>query len=403
MCWQSAGCAPAGGQQQKETIYMPYTASRPIHKHPAIWAAGVALALVAIYILTGGWRLFMHKSHKVQTVPVMVADVLKETVNVRYKVIGTAQAFNTVAIKSQVDGVIVATPFHEGQLVNKGDTLFQLDPAPFKAQVEEASANLARDKAQLTSAQKQMARYAKLSKAGYSSEEQYEQVQAQAQAYAASVKADQAALDLASLQLGYATITAPITGRVGQRLADPGNLVKANDTSPLVVINQLQPIYMAFAVPEKYLPELKAHFKAGIAVSAAAPGDGASPATGTVSFIDNAANTATGTITLKATFPNTDERFTPGQLVNIAITLKTLPDVLTIPENAVQTGQQGAYVFMAVNGKAVYRPITTGPTSRGRTVVATGLAEGDSVVTEGQLRLNDGTPINPSAAAGGKS
>lgn len=333
--------------------------------------------------------------------PVTVATVAKESVPVRITTIGNAQAYSTVSVKSRVDGQIFSVGFQEGQLVHKGDLLFQIDPRPFEAQLNQAEANLARDKAQLGRAGLDLQRYTELSQKNFASRQTYETARATAESAQATVAADQAAVDQAKINLEYTQIRSPIDGLTGNLLINVGNIVKAEDTPALVVINQVQPIYVSFSIPEQNLPEVKRRMAEGpLPVAATIPGDTGPPEEGKVTFINNAVDTSTGTIQLKATFPNENGRLTPGQFVNVAMTLTTLSDALVVPSRAIQTGQSGNYVFVVKPDRTVeQRPIELGVTVDTRAVVQKGLAPGEQVVTEGVLRLYPGAKVDVKNAA----
>ena len=333
--------------------------------------------------------------------PVTVATVAKESVPVRIGTIGNAQAYSTVSVKSRVDGQIFAVGFQEGHLVHKGDLLFQIDPRLFEAQLGQAQANLARDKSQLVRANLDLQRYTELSRKDFASHQTYETARAAAESGEATVAADQAAVDQAKLNLEYTQIRSPIDGLTGNLLINAGNIVKAEDTPALVVINQVKPIYVSFSIPEQDLPEVKRRMAAGsLPVQTTIPGDQGPPEQGEVTFINNTVDTSTGTIQLKATFPNEDGRLTPGQFVEVAMTLTTLSDALVVPSRAIQTGQNGNYVFVVKPDRTVeQRPVELGVTVDTRSVVQKGLAPGEQVVTEGQIRLYPGAKVDIKNAA----
>jgi multidrug efflux system membrane fusion protein len=280
-------------------------------------------------------------------------------------------------------------------MVHKGDRLFAIDPRTYQAKVDQLAANLARDKAQLASAKADLQRYTKLSKTGYSSQQKLEQSRAAAEALEAAVKADEAMIEGAKLDLAFTAILSPINGRTGSILIDAGNLVKANDTNPMVVINQTEPIYVTFAVPEHYLPEIKDRMAAGaLKAQAIVPGTNVAPETGPVVFVNNAVDATTGTITLKAEFANTSEKLTPGQFVHVNVILHELPNALVVPSQAVQNGQNGSFIYVVQPNRTVKaQTVAVGPSYDGGTVIEKGLAAGDTVVTEGQLRLRPGIRI----------
>ncbi len=341
-------------------------------------------------------------------VPVTVAKVVRKSVPVRVEAIGTVEAFSTVAIKAQVGGLLRQVHFREGQDVHKGDLLFTLDARPYEAALQSAQATLARDTAQMQTAKQDAARYTDLVKKEYVTQEEFDRIQTNAAALEATVRADQAAVDNAAVQREYCTIRAPIEGRTGKLMVNQGNLVKANDDTSLVVINQVDPIYVAFSVPEQKLDEIKARKAAGtLAVQAILPGREEAPLAGTLSFLDNSVDRSTGTVLLKATFPNRERILWPGQFVNVALTLAIRPDALLIPTRAVQTGQKGPYVFVvASDGTAQSRPVVPGAPIGDETIVESGLKEGETIVTDGQLRIVPGAKVEAQsgpAAAGGRA
>jgi membrane fusion protein, multidrug efflux system len=286
--------------------------------------------------------------------------------------------------------------FKEGDEVEKGQVLVTLDRRPFEAALQQAEATLNRDLAQLANAKSQAVRYQDLMTRGIATREQIDQINANAAALEATVGADRAMVDNAKVQLDYATITAPIAGRTGLLQVHPGNLVRANDTAAIVTINKITPVYVSFAVPEAQLPELKRYMAKGdLAVVAQPPDDAGAPSKGRISFIDNAIDMTTGTIKVKGTFPNTDRRLWPGQYVNVTVTLTSDPTAIVVPSVAVQTGQQGQYVFVVKADQTVeLRPVTVARANSEETVIRTGLKPGETVVTDGQLRLVAGSHIN---------
>ncbi len=328
-------------------------------------------------------------------VPVSVATVVQKAVPVQVRAIGNVEAYTTVSIKAQVSGELTAVHFHAGQDVRKGDPLFSIDRRPSEVALQQALANVARDKARAENARIQAQRYAKLLQEGVVSSQQNDQGVAEAEALEAAVRADEAAVEKARLDLQYCSIAAPMDGRTGGLLVHRGNLVKANENPALVVINQLNPIYVRFALPEQYLAETKKSMAAGtLKVEAILPDALRRPEEGTLSFIDNAVDTSTGTILLKATFANQQRRLWPGQFVNTVLTLSTEPNAVVVPAPALQTGQSGQYVFVVKSDNTVEsRPVVTGRTVEGETVIQKGLQPGESVVTDGQLRLVPGSKV----------
>ncbi len=327
-------------------------------------------------------------------VPVAVATAVEKTVPIEVRTIGTGEAFSTVTVKAQIEGQLEKVLFTEGQYVQKGDSLFSIDPRPFEAELRQAEANLARDIAQEKNAKAQADRYQKLFADGIVSKEQYDQFRTNADALDAAVRADRAAEENARIRLEYCSVRSPIAGRTGSLMVHEGNVVKANETV-LVIINQIRPIYVTFSVPEQYLPDIKKFMSAGrLPVEALLPGAEQDPAKGTLTFVDNTVDSATGTIKLKATFTNVDRRLWPGQFVNVALRLSERPNAVAVPSQAVQTGQSGSYLFIVKpDGTVDSRPVVPGSTYGGETVIEKGLEAGETVVTDGQLRLIPGAKV----------
>src|SRR3954451_25110021 len=271
-----------------------------------------------------------------EAVPVLVATAVQKSVPVQLRAVGNVEAYATVSVKSQVAGVINQAHFREGQDVKKGQLLFTIDPRPFEAALKQAEANLARDTAQVRTLREQVRRYVELVEKQYVSREQYDQIKTNADAAEAVVDADKAAVENAKVQLSYCYIYSPVNGRVGSLLVNEGNLVRVNDASPLVVINQVNPIYVTFAVPEQNLADLRRHMAHGeLSVDAIFQSDEGRPERGKLEFIDNAVDRSTGTLKLKAVFTNAERRLWPGQFVNVALTLTTQPDAVVVPSEAV--------------------------------------------------------------------
>ncbi len=326
--------------------------------------------------------------------PVTAATVTTQAVPVEIHAIGNVEAYSTVTVKSQVDAVIKQVHFTEGQDVRAGDLLFTLDARPFEAMLQQAEANLARDEAQAKNARAQAQRNKGLFDSGIISKDQYDTFQTSADALDAGVRADKAAVENARLQLGYCTIRSPIDGRTGSLLVHAGNLVKSNDTS-LVVINQIHPIYVTFSVPEQYLPQIKKHLAHGKLQVLASAGDiRENPDTGLLEFINNTVDSTTGTIMLKGTFPNASSQLWPGQFVNVAVKLTIEENATVVPNQAVQAGEKGEYVYVVKpDMTAEYRPVVTGVSSGGETVIEKGVEPGERVVTDGQLRIYPGAKL----------
>lgn len=329
-------------------------------------------------------------------VAVTVAPAAEKDVPVQVRAIGNVQAYTTVTIKAQVDGAVTTVHFTEGRKVKRGDLIFSIDPRPYDARLKQAEAVLAKEKVQLQTAKKDVERYAAVVKKGFVSEEKFDQVQSDAAALEAAVRADEAAVESARLELKYCSITSPIDGYVGEIKVNQGNVVKANDNEkPLVIINQTSPIYVSFAVPEQNLPAIRKYMARGkLRVQVVVPGNEDRLEEGDLTFVDNAVNTATGTILLKATFNNEEGILWPGQFVNVILTLTTEKGVVIIPSKAVQTGQQGQFVFVLKEDSTVeYRPVSVGRTIENEIVVTKGITTGERVVTDGHLRLAQGAPV----------
>lgn len=338
-------------------------------------------------------------------IPVSVAMVAQQTVPFRIRAIGNVEAYSTVALKSRVDGQIIEVNFREGQKVGKGAVLFRIDPRPFEATLRQAEANLLRDTGQRDQARSQERRYQELLQKNFVSKEAYAQIRTNAETAEAVALASKAAVDNARLQLEYCTIRSPLDGYVGRVMLQLGNMVKANDTSPLVVINQVQPIYANFAVPEQFLSAIREYRAKGpLAVEAQAPDSGRAAAVGTLSFIDNTVDSATGTIKLKAVFPNKDNALWPGQFINTSLTLYEQKDALVIPSQAVQTGPNGQYAYVIMpNMSAEVRKVELSRVDGDNAIVAKGLAKGETVVVKGQLRLTPGAKVRIANPSTGKT
>jgi multidrug efflux system membrane fusion protein len=332
--------------------------------------------------------------------PVITGLASQADVPVQVTGIGTVQPIATVLVKSRLDGQIAKIAFEEGQEVKAGDLLFSFDDRALAAQLKQAEASLARDRAQLIRAQQELKRQQELSQRDYASRQKLEQSQSDASAAEATVRASEAAAENARVQLSYATIRSPIDGRTGSIAAKEGNVVKANDQA-LVTITQMRPIYVAFTVPERSLPAIRAALaKGAVPVSVAPPNDAAATETGTLTFIDNQVDTATGTIALKATFENRSNALWPGQFLQVTMTLGVQQNAVVVPSAAVQTGQSGLYVFVVKpDSTAEVRPVTVARTQGNVSVISSGLTVGEHVVLEGQLRLATGTRVAPRAAA----
>ncbi len=368
-------------------------------KRKPLQTLAIALALIGA-ALAG---LFLTRSEGIPqrekrepVVPVRVAVAAIKAVPVQLQAIGTVEAYATVSIKSRVDGQLVGVHFREGQDVKKGDLLFTIDPRPFQVALREVQARLERDIALADKAELDAQRYAELVAQNHVSRDKYEQFRSNAEALRALVAADRANVDRARLQLEYCTIRAPLSGRTGRLLVDEGSQIKAaDDKGGMVEIAQIMPIHVAFAVPQQHLAEITARMAAGpLSVEAVIAGTPPLNRTGRLGFLDNKVNSQTGTIMLKAEFANTDRTLWPGQFVTAVLTLTTRPDAVVIPAVAIQVGQEGRFVFVVKpDGTVESRPVTAGMSVGDDTVIENGLAPGETVVTEGQLRLVPGARV----------
>ncbi|MGA2192531.1 MAG: efflux RND transporter periplasmic adaptor subunit [Nitrospirota bacterium] len=327
-------------------------------------------------------------------IPVVAAKASLGDVPVTVSAIGNVEAYSTVSVKAQVEGVITRVYFQEGQGVKKGQMLFQLDSRPLDAALRQAEATYEKDMVQLKNAKVDAERYVELYKRGIVAKEQYDQLQTAASTFEELTNADKAAVTDAKVKLSYSTIRSPIDGYTGNLNVHEGNLVKENDTPYLVVINQVTPVNVTFCVPEQHLPDIKKFMAGGkLKVEALPPGE-TKPSEGTVTFIDNLVDVQTGTIKLKGMFPNKDRRLWPGQFVNATMTLMTRHGAVLIPAQAILTGQSGKSVFVVKPDMTIEpRVVETGQEYGGNTVIEKGINPGETVVTDGQLRLTPGAKV----------
>jgi multidrug efflux system membrane fusion protein len=326
--------------------------------------------------------------------PVLVAKAGRTSIPVELHAIGTGQASQTVSVESQVAGIVKEVHYHAGQAVEKGELLVSLDESPFLAALAQAQGTLNRDLAQAQLNKEELHRYDELFQAGVVSQEQYDQYSATSSASNATVAADEAAVQTAKINLSYCSIYAPISGVTGAQLISPGTTVTANNLPVLVVVNQVSPIFVKFSVPQQYLESVKdlmTHSR--LPVQATPPNDSV-PENGILTFVNNTVDPTTGTIELMGTFPNTDERLWPGQFSKVSLKLNEQQNVLVVPSPAVQTGQQGTYVFVLKPDMTVdVRQVKTGQTVNDQTEILQGLSEGETVVTDGQIRLVPGSKV----------
>ena len=333
------------------------------------------------------------------SIPVVTDKARRADVPIFLTGLGTVQAFNSVLIKSRVDGQIVKIGFDEGKDVRAGDLLIQIDPAPFEAVLAQAEANKLKDQAQLDNVRLDLARYTNLAKTFAVTTQQVDTTRALVAQTEASIKADQALIDTAQVQLNYSTIRSPIDGRVGTRLVDAGNIVRTTDATGIVSINQIHPIFVSFALPSDSLPQLRAA-KDGEVMVTALDRDGRVLATGVLAVIDNQINPASGTINYKAKFDNADDALWPGQFVNLRIQLATRRNVIAVPVTAVQQGPDGPYAFVVGDdGVAQKRPLKVGVLNKTTAIIDEGLQPGEQVVTDGQYRIQAGSKLDVTAQA----
>lgn len=334
-----------------------------------------------------------------QAIPVLTAAATQKDMPIFLDGLGTVQAFYTVTIKAMVDGPLIAVNFTEGQDVRKGDVLAQIDPRPYQAALDQAVAKKAQDEALLANARLDLTRYQKLVSNNYTSAQQADTARAQVAQDEAQVRQDQAQIDTARTNLSYTTVMAPIDGRTGIRQVDPGNIVHASDTSGIVVITQLHPISVVFTLPQQSLPAVANAMKQGtprvLAYTQGANGTAAGLLdTGKLAVLDNQVDSTTGTIKMKATFPNPDSKLWPGGFVSVRLQVDTAKNAIVVPPSAIQRGPRGPYVFIVqADGTAKRQSVTTGYEDEQASIVTEGLAGGEQVVTDGASRLSDGTKV----------
>ncbi len=328
--------------------------------------------------------------------PVSVAPVKKEDFGVYLPGLGAVLSFNTVTVKTLVDGQMTKVLFREGQVVSKGELLAEIDPRPFEVQLTQVEGSLARDQALLQNAKVDLERYKDLVKKDLIPTQQLDTQQALVHQYEGMVKTDQGQIDSAKLQLVYAHITSPISGRIGLRLVDPGNIVHAADANGLAVITQVQPIAVIFSIPEDNLPQVLSKFKSGVRLTVEAYDREQKQkiATGTLLTIDNQIDPTTGTVKLKAVFPNTNNELFPNQFVNARLIIEVKHGAIIVPAPAIQRGPEGTFVYVVkADQTAALRPVTIGVTQEGNASITTGLSGGELVVVDGADRLRDGSKV----------
>jgi multidrug efflux system membrane fusion protein len=398
----------------------------------------IVSVVVLLLLLVLLWRFLGDRASpkaagRGEVVPVEMAVVTQKDVPIQIKAIGNVEALSTIAVRSQVEGVLQRVAFTPGQEVKKGDLLFTIDPRPLQAALSQAEANLLKamasvrqgrdivlkDEATANNSRTIVNRDLKLIESGVISREEYDNAVSKAQADEAAVRADQSAVanlqaaqkaeeasvQNARVQLSYTTIRAPLSGKTGNLIITAGNLVRANDTSPMITITQSAPIYVTFSVPERELMRIRQYSGAnGFVVQVVVPGDEANPGMGKLSLVDNTVDAATGTVRLKATYQNDDRRLYPGQFVNIVLTLGTESQAIVVPSQAVQTGQDKSFVYTVKSDMTVeVRTVKTGTTIDNMTVIEDGLKTGEQVVTDGQLRLVPGAKVQVKGQGSGQS
>ena len=374
-----------------------------MRKWPAFWTLLLVVGVIA-YVAAGQPMPFLAKSAAQRApaaaIPVSAVQVRRADVPVFLSGLGTVQAFNSVLIKSRVDGQIVKINFSEGQDVHTGDVVVEIDPAPFEAALAQVQATKLKDQAQLDNARLDLERSSRLALTNAVSKQQLDTARALVAQLEATVKADQAMIDMAQTQLNYSRIRSPIDGRAGTRLVDAGNMVRATDSTGIVTINQLNPIFVNFSLPADSLPQIRAKLKDGDVKVIAQDRNGSDLTTGKLAVIDNQINPATGTITYKAAFDNKDEVLWPGQFVTARVEIDIRHNVVAIPVTAVQQGPEGPYVFVVGEKRVVQkRAVTVGLLNKTTAVIDDGLQPDEMVVTEGQYRIQAGSLVDVLANA----
>jgi multidrug efflux system membrane fusion protein len=368
--------------------------------------SGVAIAATALLAVAVAGYFFIDQASRDKAraaaasaapagIPVTVGIARNEDMPVYVRGIGTVQAYKTVTIKSRVDGQIMKVAFEEGQEVKAGDPLFQIDPRPFQAALDQATANKQRSEAQLTGAQADLERYGKLIGSGYQSRQSFDQQKAIVDALKGAIAGDQAAIDTAKLNLGYADIRAPIDGRTGSRQVDPGNLIQVSQNTALVTITQTRPIFVNFTVPQDQTDNIRTNqASAPLEVVAYGTDDRTELARGKLTLIENQIDAATGTLKLKGTFANADERLWPGEFVNVRLVLSTRKDAVTVPRRAVMQGANDFFVYVVQADDTVERrTVEIAAMQEGEAAIGKGLDSGEKVVIDGQYRLTNGARI----------
>jgi multidrug efflux system membrane fusion protein len=368
--------------------------------------SGIAVTITVLLAVAAAGYFFIDQANRDKAraaaasapprgIPVTVDIARNRDLPVYIRGIGTVHAYRKVTVRSRVDGQIVKVSFKEGQEVKAGDPLFQIDPRPFQAALDQATANRKRSEAQLIGAQADLERYSKLIGSGYQSRQSFDQQKAVTEALKGAIAGDQAAIDTARLNLSYADIRAPIDGRTGSRQVDAGNLVQASQNTPLVTITQVEPIFVNFTVPQEWTDEIRTNQAAApLEVIAYGNDDRTELARGKLTLIENLIDAATGTLKLKGTFANTDERLWPGEFVNVRLVLSTRQDAVTVPKRTVMRGASDSYVYVVRADSTVERrTVEVAAMQEGLAVIGKGLRTGEKVVVDGQYRLTNGATI----------
>ncbi len=370
-------------------------------------AAGIVSVVPALRDQVSGWlpesfatatqaaKPERRRQRNTRPVPVKAAAAISRNVPIHLDGIGTVKARSTVAIKSRIEGQVFEALVREGQTVRRGDILFRLDPRPLQARLKEVEAVLARNRASLAKAVSDVRRITNLSAKGYSPKTQVDDAKTLVSTLEATVRASEAEVELARLNLDYATIRAPIDGRVGSLLITPGNIVKPGDSQPLLIITETRPVYVSFGITEQHIDTLRESMAGSqLTVDVSTQASRGTVATGRLFFINNQVDASTGTIEVQATFENGNERLVPGQFVRARILLRTLQNAILVPSRSIQINQKGTYLWvLTTDDKVDLRSVETGPDEGENTVIASGLVAGEKVVTDGQLRLFPGARV----------
>jgi membrane fusion protein, multidrug efflux system len=383
-----------------------------VSPHSELFRRKRTLVIVLAAVALGGYLGWLYirgngaetaasgQGSKLPAIPVTVAPVITADFPVYLNGLGTVEPYDTVTVRSRVDGEVTKIAFRQGQMVNEGDILAQIDPRPYQAALDQALAKKAQDEANLKNAQLNLERYNTLAKQDFASRQQLDTQQAMVDQLTAQIKGDQGAIDNAQTQLSYTTIRAPLAGKTSFRLVDPGNIVHAADTTGIVTIVKLQPISVVFTAPEESVPALNKALAAGDVPVTALSSDGLTTLSqGRLALVNNAVDQASGTIRMKATFANTDNALWPGLSVSTRLLLDTLKQVTVVPEDAIQRGPNGLYAFIiGDDNKAELRDVKVNQEGSGQSVVLQGLSPGQKVVVAGQYRLQQGSLVQPSEA-----